>query len=779
MHAGKCFLSDCEQNAQISKRLIVQLSKTEKYIRLLIDSNGNVWYNSMKNVYVSPNDLEDASHTRRKHPTMMKRIFALLLCAATLLASLTFVGCDMSKNKKKKDTKEEDKGQYITVYLTDNIYDLDPAKAYTNEALANVVSLMFDTLFKLDEKGKVKKSLVEEYVIIENESAGEYKMQLYLADTNWSDGTAISANDIVYAWKRLLEPDADFEAASLLFDIKNARAAKEGDCSIDDVGIYPAEQQMLEINFEGKIDYDQFLLNLTSLALAPLRDDIVSKSDDWAKKPGTMVCSGPFKLGRINMKTSETDKYFDALHEYKDISGFDKVGKDGKVQTIVDFTLERNVYYFRDNDADKLKKSVTPYKITVDCSLTDEQLTAMYDAGMVMYIADVPLALRKDSTIAASAEVADTSFSTNSIYFNQNAVVDNGTEEGATLFANAKVRQALSLAIDRTAIVNTVVYAQVATGLVPTGVYEAGSAKSLFRNACTTSYEFLQTDAAKASALLAEAGITPSQYSFELTVAAYDEVHVAIGEIIVENWKALGFNVSLKKIGTIQNNDYYKYTDSIPEDICDDLYAEELRSGTFQAILLDYGAFSADPFSVLAPFAKAFSGQGMDMSNTEEYLLTPHVTGYDSEEYNALMEKIFAEKTIANRADDLRAAEGVLMKDLPIVPVVFNLNATVTSGELKKTTENYYNITSLQKATIKTKAYEAYLAAGRTYVTENFDNMKFTECNECAYTDFELFKKANTIYFHYFVEEKVEKEEDAETTDGADTTDNVDTTVGE
>ena len=676
---------------------------------------------------------------------MMKRIFALLLCAATLLSCLAFVGCD-------DEEKEEDKGQYITTYLTDNVYDLDPAKAYTNEALANVVSLLFDTLFKLDENGKVKKSLVKKYVIEENEAAGEYKMQLYLNDTNWSDGTAVSANDIVYAWKRLLEVDANYEAASLLFDIKNARAAKEGDVSIDDVRIYPAEQQMLEIYFEGKIDYDQFMLNLTSLALAPLRDDIVSKSDDWAKKPGTMVCSGPFKLGRVNVKTSDTDKYFDANHQYKDANGFDKVGQDGKVQTITDFMLERNMYYYRDYEEDRLQKSVTPYKICVDCSLTEEQLEAMYEAGMVMYISDVPLALRKDSSIATDAVVADKSMSTNSIYLNQNAIIDDGTEEGAKLFADAKVRQALSLAIDRAAIVDAVVYAEAATGLVPTGVFEAGNRKTTFRDACTTSYDTLKTDAAKAAALLSEAGIKPSKYTFELTVAAYDEVHCAIADIIVENWKALGFNVTAKKIGTIQNNDYYKYTDSTPADICDDLYAEELRGGTFQAIIFDYVAFSADPFSVLSSFAKPFSGRGMDMSNPDEYLLTPHITGYDSEEYNALMEEIFAEKTIANRAENLRKAEGILMNDLPIIPVVFNLNATVTNGKLKGETVDYYNVMQFKKA--KIGSYNKYLEAGKAYITANFSELKFTECNECAYKEFELFKTANTIYSQYFLDEK-------------------------
>lgn len=678
---------------------------------------------------------------------MMKRIFALLLCAATLLSCLTFIGCD----EKDKD-KEEDKGQYITTYLTNNVYDLDPAKAYTNEALANVVSLMFDTLFKLDENGKVKKSLVKEYVIEENEAAGEYTMKLYLKNTNWSDGTAVSANDIVYAWKRLLEVDANFEAAALLFDIKNARAAKEGDASIDDVGIYPAEQYMLEINFEGKIDYDQFLLNLTSLALAPLRDDIVSKSDDWAKKPGTMVCSGPFKLGRVNMKTSAEEKYFDALHKYKDPNGFDKVGDEFWKQTITDFMLERNIYYYRDYEEDRLKKSVTPYKICVDCSLTPEQLTAMYETGMVMYISDIPLTLRKDGAIANDAVVAEKSTSTNSIYLNQNAIIDNGTEEGAKLFADVKVRQALSLAIDRAAIVDAVVYAQAATGLIPSAVFEAGSRKTTFRDACTTSYDTLKTDTTKAASLLSEAGIKPSQYTFELTVAAYDEVHCAIADIIVENWKALGFNVSAKKIGTIKNNDYYKYTDSTPEDICDDLYAEELRAGTFEAIIFDYVAFSADPFSVLAPFAKPFSGRGMDMSNPDEYLLTPHITGYDNEEYNTLMEEIFAEKIIANRAENFRKAEGILMNDVPVIPVVFNLSASVTNSKLKGETTDYYNVVQFKKA--KIGSYDKYLAAGKEYITANFSELKFTECNECAYKEFDLFKTANTIYSQYFLDEK-------------------------
>ena len=691
---------------------------------------------------------------------MTKRILALLLCAATLLSTLAFAGCSNQE-------KEEDKGQYITAYLTDNVYNLDPAYAYRNEALSKVVGLMFDTLFKLDKNGNVQKSLVKKYVIEENEAAGEYKMQLYLNDTFWSDGTAVSANDIRFAWLRLLEVDANFEAASLLFDIKNARAAKEGDVSIDDVQIYAAEQQMLEIYFEGKIDYDHFIFNLTSLALAPLREDVVSKGDDWAKKPGTMVCSGPFKLGRINVNTLEGERYYDENHQYKDPNGFEQVGRNETQQVITDFILERNAYYYRDYEEDKLKKSVTPYRICVDCSLTDEQLADMYEAGMILYIGDIPLSLRKDSEIAKDAKVAKTSMSTNSVYLNQNAIIDNGGE-GEKLFANPVVRQALSMVIDREAIAREVVYAEAATGLVPTGVFATGDDQILglfhksFRDQAGNTYAALQTNEDAAVKLLEDEGIKPRKYSFELTCAAYDEVHCLIADRIAEAWSRLGFNVTVKKIGTIQNNDYYKHTDSIPPDICDDLYADELRLGTFDAIVLDYVAYSADPFSVLSSFAKPFSGRGMDMSNPDEYKLTPHITGYDSPEYNQLIEDIFAEKNIKNRADGLVEAEEMLMEDLPIIPVVFNLDATVTSSKLIGEKSNYYGLLSFQKCQIF--SYNKYLEAGNKYISDHFGELKFYESNDCSFKPvddtpenilaaLDLFKTSNTIYTQFFLED--------------------------
>jgi hypothetical protein len=253
--------------------------------------------------------------------TMTKRLFALLLCL--MMCASCFVGCTVEEKKEVVLTPEEEellKGATINMHLSEMIYDFDPANAYNNEAALKIISLLYEPLFYLDEKGKVKSRLIDRYEISENEEEGEYKMTLHIAErAKWSDTNPISANDVVFSWKRVLEADASYPAAALLFDVRNAREANQGNTSIDNVGLSAPSEKVVEIFFEGKIDYDQFILNLTSYALAPLRENLATKTsyyeevvdkdkeiiiihrkyDDWAKKPATMAYSGPFRIRTI------------------------------------------------------------------------------------------------------------------------------------------------------------------------------------------------------------------------------------------------------------------------------------------------------------------------------------------------------------------------------------------------------------------------------------------------------------------------------------------------
>lgn len=603
---------------------------------------------------------------------MIKRITAFLLCALVVLSC--FVSCGNKINT-------DNPGAYISMYLTDEVYDFDPAYAYNNESALRVVSLLFSPLFSLDENGKVKNELVKSYEIDEDVKASEYKLTLKLQKSFWSDGAQVSANDVVFAWKRILEVEATSEAAALLFDIKNARKVKEGDLSIDALGIYAVNTTTVEILFEEKldengkpaIDYEGFMRNLTSYALVPLREMIVSRSDDWAKKPATMVCSGPFTIRKVS---------------------YDRDNRG--------LVLERNAYYLRDKEVDALDKRVTPYRLVIDYTKTDEEIMAAYEAGEIFFVGEIPFSVRAE--YVKKADVEDL-MSTHTYYLNEKAIIG-----GTALFAEQAVREALSLAIDREAIANAVVFAKAATGLVPYGVYNANSAKKDFRkvggNLIATG-----ADMTAAKAKLAEAGIDASKYSFTIMVAAYDEVHVAIAEMVKAAWCELGFNVRINAV-KVETNDDIGTTGEVATDIKDDIFAETLRSGDYQVVAVDLVAYTPEAFGILAPFAKGFSGQGMDMDLKDEngqpyYVIPSHATGFDKEEYNALIEKAYATVSASERATILHDAEKMLMETMPVIPILFNQSATLTSKKLSNVDFNYYGAPVFSET--KLKNYKKYL----------------------------------------------------------------------
>lgn len=627
-------------------------------------------------------------------------------------------------------------GPHLYMYLADEIYDFDPINAYTNDSTLKLASLLFEPLVKLDQNGKVVfDGLLASHQIIENEKDNEYKMILTLKESYWSDSTYVSAADIVTSWKRIMEVDSSSPAAALLYDIKNARAVKKGDMSIDYLGIYDIEELKLEIVFEGKIDYNQFLINLSSYCLCPIRDDILTKgldenglSEDWAKKSSTIVCSGPFVI---------RETYYSPTKDSDEAAGV---------------VLERNPYYFRDQLVDQYDKYVTISKIYVDWSLSEDEIVEKYNAGEICYIGEIPVSYRAD--LKSQATVTD-ALSTHTYFLNTNKEP----------FNNETVRQALSLAVNRQAIVDQVVYAKVADALVPYGVFDSTPSSSLFGTNVTefrsngSSYLSAEQKLDEAKQLLKDAGIKPGSYSFNISYAANDNVHKLIAEAIAEAWgrNGLGFNVRLNPIEAKRNNDKLVSTGEAAKDICDDIYNETLKSGNFDVIALDLVAYSANAFQILAQFAPMFSGEDMDMSQTDEngnpvYSSPTHITGWVDEEYNDLINAIYYLPFISKINNDsnykdfgiydteeefkadiakvkaiydrygistdfkdyskqqaklLHEAEKLLMEKLPVIPIVYNQNAYVANKELKNVKSDYYGNRDFRKTTLNN--YDKYM----------------------------------------------------------------------
>ena len=273
------------------------------------------------------------------------------------------------------------------MYLTHEIYDFDPVFAYKNDSALQIVDLLFASLFTIDEKGNVKNELASEWLVDKEKNT----VTVTISDgAYWSDGIYVTANDFVYTIKRILNPEFTCDAASLLFCIKNARAVKNatGDLYVDDIGVDAVSEKEVTITFEdGFTDYEGFKRTLASPIFAPLREDLVKNNEgDWAKKPGTMSCSGPFMLRKVSYAA--------------DTKGL---------------TLERNQYYFRDTDQ-KLDKSVTPYRIVVDYTKTAEEQYEMFKNGELFYVGNIALSLRGNKI---DNLVVKDAMSTTTVFLNQ------------------------------------------------------------------------------------------------------------------------------------------------------------------------------------------------------------------------------------------------------------------------------------------------------------------------------------------------------------------------
>ncbi len=560
----------------------------------------------------------------------MKKVLSLVL-ALVMLASL-MVGCTTLEWD--ESTNKYDKGAIIDMYLTNEVYNFDPQISTTDESMLKVFDLIYDGLTKLNEKGKWQKELMKSYTIdVDNEK--EFSILVELNDTRWSDGRTVQAADFVYSWKRLLEAENENEAASLLYDLKNARLIKKGDASIDDLGVAAVDTYTLQIKFETKIDLDLFFENCSSIALVPLREDVITRygSDVWAQKSTSVVTNGPFCI---------------KLVEYGEL-----------------LRLERSSYYYLDQDKDEpLDKYVIPYRLLTKYSIGDaeDQLEA-FNEETIYYMGEIPLSARAE--YKKEATITDM-MATHTYMFNVNN----------ELFADANVRKALSMAIDREEIVEIVTYAKAATGYIPYKVFDTKAGTS-FREEGGELIS-VNADVEAAKALLKTAGVKGG--AFTLTVRN-TEVDLAIADYVAGVWEDLGFDVTVKAIrATASENDALIYVDN---------FQKKYDSGDFDVIAIDMTMLSPDAFGALSQFAVEFSGNGVDM-DSETYDLYGHISGYNNPDYDAIIEEAYAEKDRAARAEILHRAEEKLLEDMPVIPLVFLQDAYISSNVLSDIESTYY-----------------------------------------------------------------------------------------
>lgn len=570
----------------------------------------------------------------------MKKIVSLMLVALMLMATLS--GCSVDP---------EDKGAIIPVSISKEMKSYDPVPMIYDSELVLNTGILYEGLTVLNDKGKVEKGVAKEWYTKINEERGEYWLYFKLEETSWDDEKYVQADDFVYAWRRILSPETSSPAACLLYGIKNAKAYKMGDVTADDLGVYAESDSLLKVEFEGPFDLELFLEAVSSPALVPMREDnVYGREDSWASSLDHFSSNSAFTLKNLTM--GET------------------------------VTFQRNAVYFRDKDSDTaVYKVVKPWKLIQDfvikeiadgrkktTALDEEAQLQRFEDGEIYYLSNFNKATYEEK----EKKIKEVDLmSVYSYFFNTTKAP----------FDNALVRQALSIALDREEIAEVSGKgAEPATALVTYGVHDRKASKDFRKVGKDLIDENAKLDEAKK--LIKDSGIKASDYTIEIYTLR-DEADVAIAEYTKGVWEELGFKVKLSSGGGRN-------------------YTDKLYRGNFDVIGIDYQGLAPDAFAYLAPFAKEYSGEAIDIEGEDR--TKAHVTGFDNEEYNALIDKIFNTLDRKERTKLLHEAEEMLLELSPVAPLLFNSTGYIKSGKLSGLDFSGYGYTIFEDA--KLKGYE-------------------------------------------------------------------------
>ncbi len=521
-------------------------------------------------------------------PTVLPR---RLFLTATLLPLLFALGCA----KRESAVALGNQNGVFHISIGSEPTDLDP-HTVTGLGDAKVIQSLFDPLVSFEPVTlKPVPALAERWEI----SADGLTYTFYLrANAKWSNGDPVTAQDCVDSWRRILTPSLAADYAYFLHLIRGAEAFNKGTTTdFSTVGAKATDARTLVVTLTHPAPYFlQILLNspwrpvhLRSIAAA---GDPYRRGQPWTK-PGKLVSSGPFVLKEW------------ATH-----------------QRVV---VEKSPTYW---DRDRVKLNAVHFYPTDSIDAEERAFRAgQLHATWALPLSKV-LPLQKENSPNLRIDPTLETY-----FFRLNV--------RKAPFTDARIRRALSLAIDRETI---------ASKILPGGRKPAPTFVPDFLTGYTppkrTAY-----DPETARRLLAEAGF-PKGANLPPIEILYNnnEILRLVCEAVQQMWRReLGVDVRLV-------NQEYKV-----------VFANR-RAGDYQLLM---GTWTADYLDATTFLDLWRSGSGNNH------------TGWSDPAYDALAKKADATVDPVARAAILAEAEALVLDSAPIIPVYFNTHVYLLHPAVK------------------------------------------------------------------------------------------------
>lgn len=532
----------------------------------------------------------------------MKKLAQSLL--ALCMAALLLVGCTTgpasgSSVVSGSGTPSGSTGpveQKLTFSVLDDPDSMDPG-ATANTFAGPLFYTAYEGLVRYDTENNMIPGNAETWDVSEDGTVYTFHLRDGL---KWSDGSALTAADYEFAWKRMLDSNFAAQNAHLVYAyIKNGKAAFDGTGSMDDVGIQALDDTTLEVTLEAPCSF--FLSLVATWTYMPVCKAVVEGNENWHRDTSNYVSNGPFRLV-----------------EYKMGEGM---------------YLVKNENYW---NAANVKLETLTFKIMQDLSTA----LSAYEAGELDGVIKVPNAdvpsLRARDDYYSMPQFGNTYWLVNTT----NPVL-----------SDVRVRKALAIAIDRTALIEDALQATYdpVLGHIPQGYVQADGqdfriAGGDFGMSATANIE-------EAKRLLAEAGYEDLSTFPKLRLGYYtNDTAKLVAETLQQMYKQnLGIEM---EIVSAEWSVFYDQVMQLDYDIC---------------AMGDLGTYM-HPMA----FLSTFTGD-----------TPPLETGWRSPEYDLLVEEALSETDPAKSDELMHQAEDIFMNDFPIIPLYSGSQSIMMGNHVK------------------------------------------------------------------------------------------------
>ena len=216
----------------------------------------------------------------------MKKIFRITCCALAVACTFSAAwAADVPAGTKLAPNQE------LVRHIKDEPASLDPVKAVGLPEI-QVIRDLFEGLVNENDKGELIPGVATKWQSNDNRT---WTFTLR-DDARWSDGSPVTAEDFVYSWQRLVNPEntSPFAWFAALAGITNAQAIIDGKMPADKLGVTAVDAHTLRIQLDRPIAYFPSLT--ANFSLYPVPKATVEKlGQDWTK-PGNLIGNGAFTL---------------------------------------------------------------------------------------------------------------------------------------------------------------------------------------------------------------------------------------------------------------------------------------------------------------------------------------------------------------------------------------------------------------------------------------------------------------------------------------------------